>query len=705
MKNILYIGHRYHNKTHSNDFILELLSTKFKITYCTIDLDNNEPCGAVLQKLKVKRFDAVALWQIFPDRALLDASIEYKTGIAFPMFDSIPENIHQYSDFLFINFSKKLFNDLLHKGYFSKYIQYFPSPKNIENLGKTDAVYFWERKENFGINECVKLFKNINIKTIYWNTGNDPNSRLSDSSLISKDISIYRMTWFENISEMLNKMQECCYFVAPRESEGIGMGFLTAMAHGRCVVANDESTMNEYIRHGDTGILFNFDSPSSIDKFDVRKIQHNAYNYIKEGYQDWVKNKSKILEWIEEFINLQNNNILPKVTIVTCTFNLVKCGRAEFIRKTIQSVSQQKYNGEIEHLFIDGASKDGTVELIEELCSNHKYSYRIISEPDEGIYDAMNRGLKHASGQYICYLNSDDFFCDDYAVQHSIEKILFDNADISYANSYVIDELTEKVKAFWFGSLDLLPMGQYPNHQTLFVSIDKLREINGFDLDLKVIADNDSMCRLFANGCKFTKLNACIVKFRDGGFSNTADKELLKKVQDEKDHYGPLSFYRQYSDYLTLSECEALFAYRFLGFSKERIYEIMTKLPLKDWQKSVYLAVTKGPWGLITPFEISNKSSECIENQILFECATFGQYFLFLWKHLLLSATGKIKISRYPLLVKTRVANGLIRNTLKYKKYQILNIMFPSRKINSKFLGLRKRKVYKRLVDKQKSYM
>ena len=95
-----------------------------------------------------------------------------------------------------------------------------------------------------------------------------------------------------------------------------------------------------------------------------------------------------------------------KISVITATFNLIKNGREAFFRQMVESVQRQTCRN-VEHLIVDGGSSDGTVQMLEELASAGKIRY--ISEPDKGIYDAMNKGAALAAGELITFLNSDDF--------------------------------------------------------------------------------------------------------------------------------------------------------------------------------------------------------------------------------------------------------------------------------------------------------
>ena len=100
-----------------------------------------------------------------------------------------------------------------------------------------------------------------------------------------------------------------------------------------------------------------------------------------------------------------------KVSVITCCYNA-----AATIEMTLESVAIQTYH-DIEHIIIDGNSSDETVKL----CGNYSHISKLISEPDKGIYDAFNKGLKEASGDVVGYLNADDRFCDENALRYIVE--------------------------------------------------------------------------------------------------------------------------------------------------------------------------------------------------------------------------------------------------------------------------------------------
>ncbi len=131
----------------------------------------------------------------------------------------------------------------------------------------------------------------------------------------------------------------------------------------------------------------------------------------------------------------------PLVTIVTITRNLIKEGRKDFFRQCVDSVKMQDYS-HIEHVIVDGASDDGTLDLFNELGLEY------ISEPDTGIYNAFNKGVKRANGKYIAFLNSDDYYIIPNAVTLVVDALEKSNADFTYAPVSIVNERGEETSVW-----------------------------------------------------------------------------------------------------------------------------------------------------------------------------------------------------------------------------------------------------------------
>ncbi len=301
MKKLLYIGHAFHNKTKSSQFMLDLLKTKYDVTKFDFDpyIDDFEK----FKLLKGMSFDLVVLWQIMPSLKKLSKYIKYKHINFFPMYDNTHSmEISQWKEYLncnIINFCNQLHKMCLKCGFSSYYIKYFPKPKEIENFGDPKSLFFWQRINKINTNLIKKVVETDKINKFYIHQVPDPKNNIFEIPASFKDKTVVS-NWFDSKSDLDKYIQKSAIYFAPREYEGIGMSFLEAMAMGRCVIAANNPTMNEYIRHGETGFLYDIKNPQKIILKNVDEIQTNTYNYINEGYQKFEKEKYKILDWLEQ---------------------------------------------------------------------------------------------------------------------------------------------------------------------------------------------------------------------------------------------------------------------------------------------------------------------------------------------------------------------------------------------------------------------
>ena len=216
----------------------------------------------------------------------------------------------------------------------------------------------------------------------------------------------------------------------------------------------------------------------------------------------------------------------PKISIITVCYNSSKT-----IVDTLNSIKNQTYKN-IEHILIDGDSTDETLEL---LSTNLVPNSIILSEPDEGLYDAINKGLKLSSGDIIGLLHSDDLFASETVLEKV--KDAFANRDIGcvYGNLiYFKNDFDKKVQRIWksekFRS-QLLKDGWMPPHPTVFLRNDVISRVGFYNLNYKVSADYDFVIRLFSTpNLKSLFIDFPITFMRMGGASGNAPKNFYRKV-------------------------------------------------------------------------------------------------------------------------------------------------------------------------------
>lgn len=315
MKRLLYIGHEYHAKTKSVAFLLDILQQEYELEFCTVDpLLSTSVDG--LSSIEQKTYDVLLCFQVMPSIVEIKKHLSFKRGVLFPMYDfyysSTPLDNpiwNEYRDFLTINFSRALHYDLSKAGFCSRYIQYFPKPADSFDWGDERAVYLWQRVSDINIYLVDSLLGNYDYRKIHIHQAIDPGQNLvpiPDNYFKTKEVSL--STWYENSEESRNSISQAAIYMAPRYHEGIGLSFLEAMAMGRCVIAMDNPTMNEYIVHGQSGLLYPMHDPHKPleGTWDIRYIQRNAYEYVSKGYDEWEKNKGSMLQWMRDELTIDS---------------------------------------------------------------------------------------------------------------------------------------------------------------------------------------------------------------------------------------------------------------------------------------------------------------------------------------------------------------------------------------------------------------
>lgn len=205
-----------------------------------------------------------------------------------------------------------------------------------------------------------------------------------------------------------------------------------------------------------------------------------------------------------------------KFSIITVSFN-----SARTIADTLRSVSAQTYS-DIEHIVIDGGSKDDTFALV---TTHGKRVVQVVSEPDRGIYDAMNKGLTLAQGEVIGFINSDDFYASS-DVLVKVAKVFADpSVDACYGDlCYVKQDQPDQVVRYWRSSAfrpGLFRTGWCPPHPTFFVRRSVYERLGGFDLSYRMANDIELMARFIeVHRVKTQYLPELLVKMRMGGASN-----------------------------------------------------------------------------------------------------------------------------------------------------------------------------------------
>jgi glycosyltransferase involved in cell wall biosynthesis len=291
----------WNNRTQSFSFFRDLLKEQFEV----IEVDglswtkNDNPN---IEQLNSKNFKSIIFCQVLPTATYL-SKLKCKNIIWLPMWDGqnglklaiLKSVFYKRFNLKVICFSKKCYK-MLNPFFNCKYFQYFPKPKKQVKLDKPKLL-IWERRENLNypfIKNNLIIEENFDLITIKQTIDVGKPSSIKETKKIKLIKKWLSKKEYEKVLAKHN------VFVTPRLKEGIGFSFLEALERGYLVIANNDSTMNEYIKDGETGILFEYNKPNKIQinlKL-IQKIGKSAKKYMEKGYKQWKIEEKRILKWI-----------------------------------------------------------------------------------------------------------------------------------------------------------------------------------------------------------------------------------------------------------------------------------------------------------------------------------------------------------------------------------------------------------------------
>lgn len=506
VKKLLYIGHVFHLKTRSNDFFVDILKEEYDITYISYSPYTNTYEGIEIAKKEV--YEVLLTWQIMPKMEFLLNNFRFKQGVYIPMYDDagVRKNVcwHEYKDFKIICFSKTLYNQLRPKGYMVYYIQYFPKPYENIDFGDMKSVFFWQRREDINLDLVRTLLDNIEVNKIHIHKALDPHHHFKESGVFT-DKSITYSEWFDTPDEMHDIMMKSALYIAPRAYEGIGMSFLEAMAMGRCVIAPDNPTMNEYIEDGYNGFLYNLGAPRPLSINSIGSVQKNTVQYMKNGYEKWEKKKRDILKWIGK------EEIEPTVSVITVVNRDEENydGIIDSLCRCIESVHSQLYRN-IQHLVVADINNPAFFNCIKKYASLGWIEN--CWESGNHRYEMMSQRIK---GEYVTILDADSYFCDKKAIGETVCSLKNSQCDFSFAGCKIEKEDGRVWK-------EKLPIGgfavQLPfNYQTMLMKKNVFLDISGIDTKFLDVAVYKYVFDAIMSGENYIKqdLDLIVVKDRE----------------------------------------------------------------------------------------------------------------------------------------------------------------------------------------------
>jgi glycosyltransferase involved in cell wall biosynthesis len=218
-----------------------------------------------------------------------------------------------------------------------------------------------------------------------------------------------------------------------------------------------------------------------------------------------------------------------KISIITAVYN-----RADCVADAVGSVQAQTWHN-VEYIVIDGASTDGTLQVLQASLDERAV---LVSEADEGIYDALNKGLALATGEVVGLMHSDDFYADRYVLELVAKAFSDPLVDAVYGDlDYVAKADTSSIVRHWCSgecSPEKLKNGWMPPHPTLFLRRRVIESLGGFDTRFKIAADYDAILRYFSQGkIQPVYIPRVLVKMRLGGESNRSLAKIWIKTRED----------------------------------------------------------------------------------------------------------------------------------------------------------------------------
>ena len=217
-----------------------------------------------------------------------------------------------------------------------------------------------------------------------------------------------------------------------------------------------------------------------------------------------------------------------KISVITAVFN-----NRETVGAALDSILSQSHP-RTEVIVIDGLSTDGTRDVLD------GYSERVdvyVSEPDRGIYDALNKGIALATGEVVGFLHSDDVFADAHALERMANAFQDESVEAVYGDLLYVrkDDTTRVVRSWISGAYhrELLARGWMPPHPTFYVRREVYQRLGAFDVALRISADYDCMLRFLCAGVKLAYIPYVQVRMRTGGASNRSVRNVARKSYED----------------------------------------------------------------------------------------------------------------------------------------------------------------------------
>ncbi len=305
---LAFVDHSFHRKSTATFFLMDLLRRAYEVDVFWDESWAHGP-RADLQVIAKGGYDVVLFFQLI-DRYSPDEirHCGFRNVVLAPMYDQsggwTDHFWQKYRHFKVLNFSRTLHDRLSALGMNSRHFQYFLPPA-AEPAGEGDdglRGFLWQRTSDVTWKHVCNLMGETSFQSFHLHLAVDPPGYgpVTPSAEDSRKNAITISNWFEKREDYFAALNRANVFFSPRRYEGIGMSFLEALARGMVVVAPDCPTMNEYIRHGVNGLLYNPSSLRPLDFAAIEALRRGARASAAEGHARWRKQETQLLAFIEE---------------------------------------------------------------------------------------------------------------------------------------------------------------------------------------------------------------------------------------------------------------------------------------------------------------------------------------------------------------------------------------------------------------------
>lgn len=299
---LAFVDNIFHQRTMSSNFFKELLAPHFEISNFW---DKTSQKGPRIDTDTINKHNYVVFWQRLNPIAELEKITAKMMWV--PMFDSISFDYLFWKNLSFLPikvlcFSKVIYRQCQKFGIESIYVQYFIKPEWNEKYppDREKNLFFWNRGA-VSFEMIKKIIDPGFLDKFIYLSRPDPNYKAENLTSEDKErfkIQIVEMDFKNSREEYFRLVRQSGLFIAPRKKEGIGLSFIEAMSYGSAVLAYNDGTMNEYIKHGYNGYLFNEQTKELLDFSNLPEVIKNSKETAEAGYKKWLQDEKRIIDFI-----------------------------------------------------------------------------------------------------------------------------------------------------------------------------------------------------------------------------------------------------------------------------------------------------------------------------------------------------------------------------------------------------------------------